>query len=118
MKKPFFSRWDLLLYGAVALLIAVSLVFCLPRPAKDPENGVVVEVDGKQVAEFSLREDLTYEIHGIGGSNLLVIQDGQARISQADCPDKVCVHTGIITETSPAVCRPHRVVVYLKEAGV
>ena len=47
-----------------------------------------------------------------GGMNHIVIQDNAVYMSDADCPDKLCVHTGTIHKTSETiVCLPHRVVV-------
>ena len=50
-----------------------------------------------------------------GGQNHLVIQDGCARIEEADCPDKLCVKQGTVSESGESlVCLPNRVVVAVK----
>ena len=46
------------------------------------------------------------------GSNTLVIEDGAVSVTQADCPDKVCVAQGAIRYNGETiVCLPNRVVV-------
>jgi len=109
--------WDLL-PAVIAVIFAAFFFavrfFCVPLP----QDTVVVEVDGKRVAELSLENDTEYLIEGIGGTNLLIIKGGKAYISEATCPDRVCVKTGEVTETTPSVCRPNRVVVYLEEGDV
>ena len=50
-----------------------------------------------------------------GGKNHLVIHDGCARIEEADCPDKLCVKQGTVSESGESVvCLPNRVVVAVK----
>ena len=46
------------------------------------------------------------------GSNTLVIEDGKAHISDADCGDHTCIHTGRISrEGEQIVCLPHKLVI-------
>ena len=118
MNSLFFRRRDLLVYAVLALLLAASLLLLLPRCASSSADLIVVEVNGKILAQFPLDQDTEYLIcSDNGGTNLLVIRDGKARISEASCPDHVCVHSGVVTDTKPAVCRPNGVVVWRKEAA-
>ncbi len=49
-----------------------------------------------------------------GGYNTVRIDSGGAQVTEADCPDKVCVEQGRITDgTYPIVCLPHKLVVRL-----
>ncbi|MBR2613326.1 MAG: NusG domain II-containing protein, partial [Clostridia bacterium] len=50
-----------------------------------------------------------------GGTNLLIIKDGKAYISEATCPDLVCVHTGHADELKSIVCLPNRVTVSIEK---
>lgn len=46
------------------------------------------------------------------GHNRVVIENGGVRMTEADCPDQVCVHSGEIREPGRTiVCLPNRVVV-------
>ena len=59
-----------------------------------------------------MKEKQTIRIEGIGGTNLLVIADGSASVTEADCPDALCVGMGKISRTGQSiVCLPHQVVV-------
>ena len=72
----------------------------------------VVTVDGEEYARLPLSRDTELVIEGKnGGTNLLVISEGKVRITEASCPDKVCVHTGHATEVRSIVCLPNRVTV-------
>ena len=51
-------------------------------------------------------------------TNLLVIRDGKADVTEADCPDKLCVHQKAISKTNETiVCLPNKVVVQVIGAG-
>jgi len=43
------------------------------------------------------------------GHNTVTVRGGTISVTEADCPDKVCVRTGAISGgTVPIVCLPHR----------
>ena len=100
------------------LLLAAALVFGAMLAAvlllRSPGGGTVqVRVAGAVTAGYPLDVDASYTITGAnGGTNLLVIEDGAARIEEASCPDGVCVHTGRIRRNGQSiVCLPNQVVV-------
>ncbi len=80
---------------------------------------VRVKVAGEVVETIPLNSDGTYEIAGAdGGSNLLVIEDGKAYISEASCPDGLCKGMGAINmEGQSIVCLPNKVVVEIVSDG-
>lgn len=82
--------WDIILIGAFFVL-ALVLFVCL-RFNQKPGGEVVVKVSGTQVARYSLFVNGTYPLNG--GTNILVIENGKAYLSYADCPDQLCVKQG------------------------
>ncbi len=110
--KDFFAdrkrRADLLVIGALLLL---ALVLYLVIGATRTEGGVaVVRVDGVETERHALSADGTYPLNG--GSNILVIGDGQAWLSDANCPDLLCVRQGKIHYTGQSIiCLPNRLTV-------
>ena len=47
-----------------------------------------------------------------GGYNIVEVEPGRIRVSEADCPDQVCVRQGwIATSAAPVVCLPHGLVI-------
>ena len=76
-------------------------------------NCVEIMVDNEVVNRYSLEEDGVYEIAGSnGGHNILHIHEGSAYISEATCPDQLCVHQKAISDTGEMlVCLPNRVIV-------
>lgn len=105
MKKTA-KRYDLILIALLLLLSALSVVALLIFRADG--RSVRVEADGKTVAVYSLSADGEYPLNG--GTNVLVIENGEAFIKEADCPDKTCVRTGRLKHVGEsAVCLPNRV---------
>ena len=102
------KRADLILI--VALLLLVGALY-LTLNASRQEGGVaVVRVNGVETERHSLAVDGTFPLNG--GTNILVIQDGQAWLSEADCPDLLCVKQGKIHYTGQVItCLPNRLTV-------
>ena len=97
------------------LLVAVLLIFALSallftELLRKPGESVRVSVDGKAVCEYSLSADGEYPLNG--GSNILVIENGEAYIRWADCPRQICVKEGRISRAGQRItCLENRVVV-------
>lgn len=110
-KSTIIRRGDLLLLGVLA---AVSVLLgLLWFSHRSPGKQVVVRVDQQVIASFPLNEDKDYTIdNGYGGENHLVIRDGIACIDHANCPDRICVLQGAVSQTGDAIiCLPNGVVV-------
>ena len=77
---------------------------------------VSVSVDGKESAVYSLSDTVDTKIDGYqGGFNHLVIHDGKAVFTEADCPDGRCTRMGPVSEPGEwIVCLPHRVTVTVR----
>lgn len=111
MKRLFANkklRNDLIVIAAL-LLIAGVLYLALNLGRQ--EGGVaVVRVDGVEVERHSLSVNGTFPLNG--GSNILVIEDGKAWLSEANCPDLLCVKQGKIHFTGQVItCLPNRLTV-------
>lgn len=106
------KKRDLLLI-AVILAIACILFVVFRIIYSEPPVQVEISVDGTLISTLNLNQDMELDIEGFnGGTNHLVIQDGQATMTDATCPDKVCVRTGQIHNTGQSiVCLPNRVIV-------
>ena len=83
---------------------------------QDTGASVEVTVDGAIYGTYPLDVDKEIPIQKDGKTtNLLVIKDGKADVTEADCPDKLCVKQGTVSESGESlVCLPNRVVVAVK----
>lgn len=103
----------------LALLAAAALFFwgCRLWNRKTPEE-VVVYVGEQEYARFSVKENREFLIETEQGSNLLILKDGTADVTEASCPDKICVHQNPISQTGETiVCMPNRVIVAIEQAS-
>ena len=98
----------------VILLTATVLSLCFFL-FQSKGNHVIVEVNGEIVKILPLSQDTEYWIQTEEGTNLLIIQNGIARITEADCPDLVCMYMGILSPTNVLTCSPHGVIIYLED---
>ena len=108
-------RNDLLLIAAVLVAGMALLGWLLLRPEGD---SVTVKVGGDVYGTYFLSEDLRVEIYTGEDNdqhNLLVIEQGKARMESASCPDGICVaHRPISRQGESIACKPHQVVVEVK----
>ena len=103
----------------VLFLGAVIAALFVTRPAES--TWVDIIQDGKVIYTIDIAnsEDRTIDIEYPGGGyNTVVISNGQISITDADCPDKTCVNTGVLrSESVPIVCLPHRLVIRYSDGG-
>ena len=106
---------DKILIGAL-LGITCILFLGLFLIRQNTVNGeAVVLVEGKEYGRYPLAKDAVIEISGLCGVNVLTILNGEAYMSEAVCPDKVCMDFGKIHyNTQMIVCRPGGIVVVIE----
>ena len=96
---------------ALALAAFGGISWYSANSTKEPE--AVIYLDGKEQGRYSLNQDTVVEIPAEDGNyNLLEIKDGQADMTKASCPDKICVnHRPVKHQGESLVCLPNKVVV-------
>ena len=101
-------RNDLILIAA--LLLLAGILYLALNLGRREGGVVVVRVDGAEVERHSLAVNGTFPLNG--GSNILVIEDGKAWLSDANCPDHICVKQGKIHYTGQVItCLPNHLTV-------
>ena len=91
-------------------LLLALIVFLVFRFNREQGAAVVVRVDGADVAKYGLHQNGTYPLNG--GSNTLVIDNGEAWLSHANCPDELCVKQGKISLNGQVItCLPNKLTV-------
>ncbi|MBQ9393197.1 MAG: NusG domain II-containing protein [Oscillospiraceae bacterium] len=103
-------RADLLLIAALLLLAGVLYVWQITR--RRAGAVAAVYVNGMRTSSYPLERETTVRLAGADGEdyNLLVIENGCARVTEASCPDKLCVHMHPIRYAGESIlCLPNRV---------
>lgn len=99
------------LFLSLLLWLAVTL-------SKETGGSVVVTVNGDEWGVYSLYEDGEIVIETEKGKNILIIKDGYADMTDASCPDGLCVRQHKINESGESlVCLPNKVTVTVKGEG-
>lgn len=59
----------------------------------------------------------TFEVEGVIGTNTVLVEPGRICITEADCPDHVCIQMGWLSSEhpTPIVCLPNEVVIALSD---
>lgn len=101
---------DILLIGGVLLIGIIFLL--IMNLTKQEGSKVRVIVDGKNYMELNLKEDTTFTVETInGGWNTFVVKDGYVDMTEASCPDKICVRERDIHYNHDRItCLPNKVV--------
>lgn len=107
---------DLILIGVILMIAAIGF-FINSQIHKLPASVVEITIDGEITETFDLAKDVDTIIHGYqNGTNHLIIKDGAVWISEATCPDKVCVHQGRVSMNGDMlVCLPNRMIARIRE---
>lgn len=91
------------------LLVAVMIWIGFGELWKSDGSIVEVTVDGEILGTYRLDQDQTVQIQE---TNVLVIQNGKADMTDANCPDRLCVHQKAISKSGEnIVCLPNKVIV-------
>ena len=112
MEKKTAYKNDIKLVIVVVILAVAGFIFMNMRKS-EPADQVEISVNGEVVETYELKEDRVVTING--GTNVLHIEGGKAFMSEADCPDQVCVkHKPISKNNENIICLPNKVVVNIK----
>ncbi len=110
----------------IAAILLVSLiivsfigVFIYKTYVKGSSRIAVVEQNGKVVKTIDLnkvKEKSEFILpYNNGHFNKIEVEPGKIRFVDADCPDKICVKTGWISEPGQtAVCLPHKIIIRIE----
>ncbi len=96
---------DFILIGLV-LFVAIVAFFSISR---ENINMARITVDGKLYTSVSLDKNQRIQIND---TNIAAIENGEIYMESANCPDKLCVHQGKISDSSKKIiCLPNSVII-------
>ncbi len=117
MEVKKFGKRDLLFIGVVLSIAAVFSVFPFFFQ-KEEGDTAVIRVNGEVTQVVPLDEDRSITVKNDYGTNVIEIRGGTVRISEADCPDKICAdHASISKNGESIVCLPHKLIVEICKDG-
>ena len=114
--KP--TLWDALVVLAVLALAGLLAARPFLAAKTAGELTISIAIDGETVERCALSnyEGGTYESRGY--TLTVAVENGAVRVSESDCPNQDCVHSGAISRAGQSiVCLPARVAVTLEGAA-
>ena len=105
---------------AVLLLISLGAAFLI---FLRPTSGSVAKIylDGELIRSIDLSEvteGYEFTVQSERGVNVVRVEKGRICVKEADCPDKVCVHSGWLKNSAaPICCLPHKLVIKIEKDG-
>lgn len=109
------TRGTKICLAAVLVILIVSavltVIFMRPVDKEDPPKYVEIVCDNEVLYRIDIANESnrSFIAETPYGWNEITIKDGEICVSDADCPDKTCVHTGVLrSEYVPIICLPHR----------
>lgn len=105
---------------AALLVVSAAAAYALSSAAGGARSARVY-LDGELLRTIDLdrvRESDRFTVEdGGGGVNVVEVEPGRIRVSEANCPDGVCVRRGWSSDgAAPIVCLPHRLVIEVTDA--
>lgn len=101
----------------VGILLIAFIIWLIPLFLnKDAPAVVRVLQEGLEIGTYSILEDQTISIsYEEEGYNLLLISGGQVSVSDADCPDGLCIRQRAISRNGESIiCLPHKLVIQIE----
>jgi hypothetical protein len=96
----------------IFMLILFSIFsFFLTKSFINHPSYILVELNGNLIGQFKLSENRIVEVNGKIGKTIIKIEDNEAKIIDAPCPDKLCMHKRI---GDIIVCIPNGVIIKFK----
>ncbi len=105
-----------------AVIFLTAAAVCISVFGKNESDIVNIKSGGELLytIDLSKAEDCEFDIEYEGRVNTVEIKDHMIRVSDADCPDKICVDTGWIggdRKSVPIVCLPNRLVIEFEKSS-
>lgn len=102
-----------LVIGIIFVIIILFIVNNIKNNKKS--EAIEIYINNKLYKSIPIDEDEDLKIEGEFGYNYIKIHDNGVEITEASCPDKVCVESGFISKPSERiVCMPNKVVIKIK----
>ncbi|ABS41973.1 NusG domain II-containing protein [Clostridium botulinum] len=119
------KKGDKIVIYIVSILLALSVISIIFfKFFVKSENAVaVIKQNGKIIEKVDLSKvkekrqlKINYNDKNHKGYNVIEIDKGSIRFIDADCPDKVCIKSGVLKKTGEtAACLPHKLIITIEK---
>ena len=108
-----FGKKDIIL---IAVIIAASVIAAFIAFTTSHEGStVVITVSGEEYGRYPIDTDRVITVDTGSGINEITINNGEAYVSYADCPQGICAHHKPVSRSGESIiCVPHEVVISIE----
>ena len=97
------KKKDLIMIAAI-LAVALALWAVCFSCGNMTDGSIRITVNGQEYGTYSLAED---QVIAIGDTNVCEIKDGKVKMTEADCPDHLCIRQKAVGSSGGTiVCLP------------
>jgi hypothetical protein len=101
---------------AAAMVCGAAAAFATAGSAR-PDRAIVYR-QNTIIAEYPLKDDISFSVNGKNGAVGIEIKNGAASISHANCPRGICRLSGAISNPNlRLICAPNNIMVQILPAG-
>lgn len=115
------SRGVSITVAVLGILFILSAVLCIFLLCSKGNNATAYIYSGGEL-KYTLPLDritapVTLKIESEnGGYNIVEAENGKIHVKEASCPDKICMHTGYISDgTLPISCLPNKLIIRVEK---
>lgn len=116
------NRKTIVMILALALVVICGVAGFFLMKSQPSGTVAVIYVDTNEYSRIDLsrvKEAYDIIIETRLGRNVIHVEQGAIAITEADCPDQICVHQGRLTGGGvPIICMPHHVVINIEGSGI
>ncbi|MBD5638784.1 NusG domain II-containing protein [Clostridium botulinum] len=119
------KKGDKIVIYIVSILLALSVISIIFfKFFVKSENAVaIIKQNGKIIEKIDLSKvkgkkelKINYNDKDHKGYNIIEIDKGSIRFIDADCPDKVCIKSGVLKKPGEtAACLPHKLIITIEK---
>ena len=104
------------IFLVIGIIFVIIILFIVNNiKSNNKSEAIEIYINNKLYRSIPIDEDEDLKIEGEFGYNYINIHDNGVEITEASCPDKVCVESGFISKPSERiVCMPNKVVIKIK----
>ncbi|APF27243.1 hypothetical protein NPD7_2725 [Clostridium sporogenes] len=120
------KKGDKIVIYIVSILLALSVISIIFfKFFVKSENAVaIIKQNGKIIEKIDLSKvkekkelKINYNDKDHKGYNIIEIDKGSVRFIDADCPDKVCIKSGVLKKPGEtAACLPHKLIITIEKS--
>lgn len=103
------KKKEIYIFSAIFLLTLLCWIGMDVMRSKKDFGSIRITIGGEVFGIYGLGDD---QVIDIGTGNICEIRDGKVKMTEADCPDHLCMRQPAVDKNGGSIiCLPHRVVI-------